>query len=131
MSSLGEEIAPDGYIDAVLSAYTGMPETPVKPTVGDRTTARALLERGVPLGTIHTALTLGSVRRLARPPDSPRLQPIHSLAYFLPVIDELLETPLPQGYVAYLRTKLAKLARGKLTRRQPRTGDRPENYVSS
>ena len=131
MNNPVEALELDGYLEAVLSAYTDMPETRTKPTAGDRTTARGLLERGVPLRTVQTALALGSLRRLGRPPDYPRLQPIRSLAYFLPVIDELLESPVPEDYGQYLHTKLKQLVGGKLKGPQPPTGARPENYVSS
>jgi len=131
MNSSGETLEPDGYIDAVLSAYTDMPETPLKPTSGDRRTAQRLLARRVPLRTVRNALILGSLRRLARPPDYPRLQPVRSLAYFLPVIDELEETPVSDDYGTYLSVRLNQIAAGKLRRQQPQTGARPKNYVSS
>jgi hypothetical protein len=60
----------------------------------------------VPLNTVETALLLGSLRRLIRPPDAPRLAPIRSLAYFRPVIEELQENPAPANYRDYLRLKL-------------------------
>jgi hypothetical protein len=123
MNSPGQEIEPDGYVDAVLSAYMTMPETPLKPTPGDRTTATRLLAMGVPLHTVHTALVLGSLRRLGRPSDYPRLQPVRSLAYFLPVIDELLETPVSDDYETYLRVRLKQIGGEKLRRlsRRPAT----------
>jgi len=108
-----------------------MPETPLKPTAGDRKTAKGLLERGVPLHTVQTALALGSLRRLGRPQDYPRLQPVRSLAYFLPVIDELLESPVPEDYGLYLCTKLNQYEAGKRHRPEAPTGDRPKNYVST
>jgi hypothetical protein len=45
-----------------------------------------------------------------RPADGPPLSPIRSLAYFLPVIDELLPHPAPDNYLEYLRLKLHRLA---------------------
>ncbi len=42
----------------------------------------------------------------ARPANALPLGPIRSLHYFLPVIEELLVHPLPQAYVAYLRSKV-------------------------
>ena len=61
-----------------------------------------------PLTTAETALLLASVRRTARRPDAIPLGPIRSLHYFLPVIEELLHTPLHHGnaYLAYLRSKI-------------------------
>ena len=55
---------------------------------------------------VETALLLACLRRMARPSDVPPLPRIRSLAYFQPVIDELLEHPAPGGYLEYLRLKL-------------------------
>ena len=59
---------------------------------------------------VETALLLGSLRRLIRPADAPRLSPIRSLAYFRPVIDELRAHPAPESYLDYLRLKLRQAA---------------------
>jgi len=131
MSSSTESIQPDRYVDAVLSEYTALPETPVKSNAADRKTAWRLLDREVPLPVVQTALALGSLRRLGRPSDSPRLQPIRSLAYFLPVIDELLQSPVPHDYATYLRAKLKRYAAETLHRPPSLSGARPKNYVSS
>ncbi len=52
------------------------------------------------------ALPLASARRAARPANAVPLGRIRSLHYFLPVVEELLVHPLPQSYVAYLRSKV-------------------------
>ena len=67
----------------------------------------------MPLSVIESAFLLASLRRLLRPPDVPPLSPIRSLAYFQPVIAELLSNPAPENYVDYLRFKLHRIARGK------------------
>jgi hypothetical protein len=64
----------------------------------------------VPLQVVETALLLGSLRRLIRLADAPRLSPIRSLAYFRPVIDELRTHPVPESYLDYLRLKLHQAA---------------------
>jgi hypothetical protein len=38
------------------------------------------------------------------------LPPIRSLAYFQPVIEELLTHPMPDNYLEYLRIKLRRIA---------------------
>jgi hypothetical protein len=68
------------------------------------------LAQRVPLLTIEAALLLASVRRLARPNDAEPLPKVRSLAYFAPVVRELSLTPLPDGYIEYLKCKLQKLA---------------------
>lgn len=97
---------PLAYQWAVIGMYLDLPETPVNDNVSDRQQARRWFDSGVPLRTVETALLLGSVRRLLRPAQAPRLAPIRSLAYFQPVVDELLETPVSDGYCAYLQGKM-------------------------
>ena len=58
------------------------------------------------LGHVHA---LATARRLLRDPSYPPLNPIRSLHYFLPVIEELLDQSPPQAYFDYLRSKLAPL----------------------
>ena len=55
---------------------------------------------------METAFLLASLRRAARRPDAMPLGPIRSLHYFLPVIEELLAQPVPESYLAYLRSKV-------------------------
>ncbi len=57
--------------------------------------ARSLLPR-------WAALILAAARRLFRPADAPLLPTIRSLAYFSPVIDEVLGSNLSQEYFLYL-----------------------------
>jgi hypothetical protein len=94
------------YVAAVVTLYLEMPDTPMRVSASDQWLARHLYQDGVPLETIETALLLGSLRRLIRPADTPRLAPIRSLAYFRPVIEELQENPAPENYREYLRLKL-------------------------
>jgi len=62
-------------------------------------------------------------RRVLRPVEAPPLPRVRSLYYFLPVIEELVQTPLPKLYVDYLR--------GKLTRAGFNPGLCSKNRVSS
>jgi hypothetical protein len=101
------------YVSAVLTLYLGLPETPLRPSAQDRRCARDLYDRNVPLPVIESAFLLASLRRLLRPADVPPLSPIRSLAYFQPVIAELLSNPAPENYLEYLRSKLHRIASGK------------------
>jgi hypothetical protein len=74
--------------------------------------ARALTQRSSPhqlLEEIARSETEDLARRAARSADALPLGPIRSLHYFLPVIEELLQTPLRHGdtYLAYLRSKVS------------------------
>jgi len=103
------------YVRTVLSLYQQLPETPALPSSRDRLQAHQLQQRRLPLTLIETAFLLGSLRRLLRPPDAPALSPIHSLAYFGPVIEELLHNPVPDTYIEYLRHKMQRFAGKKIT----------------
>jgi hypothetical protein len=97
---------PAAYVAAVVTLYVELPDTPLRASVSDQWLARRFHDDGVPLHVVETALLLGSLRRLIRPADAPRLSPIRSLAYFRPVIDELRAHPAPESYLHYLRLKL-------------------------
>ena len=72
-----------------------------------RLVAAQLYQRGLSLKVIENALVLAATRRLIRPPDAPPLGTIRSLAYFLPVIEEVLQLRVSPDYFDYLRHKLA------------------------
>jgi hypothetical protein len=97
----------DAYLRRLLALYCGLPHTAARrPFPPDRRTAEQLFDRGISLETIETAFLLASARRMYRDPHDPPLTPIRSLAYFLPVIDEVLRQPPDPGYVSYLRFKV-------------------------
>jgi hypothetical protein len=128
-----KERAPDtdqNYVRAVLTMYLGLPETPLRASSQDQLHAHQLQQRGVPLTVIESAFLLASLRRLVRPADSPSLSPIRPLAYFQPVIEELLCNPVPEGYLEYLRHKLEHFL-VKDRRRKPGSGGCPEKYGST
>ena len=107
------------YGETVLKLYLQLPETPLKPSVNDRQTAESFRARQIDLKAVESALLLGTIRRLSRSSDMPPLSPIRSLAYFLPVIEELLFNPVPDDYLQYLRKKVALLTgRGKTIKRR-------------
>jgi hypothetical protein len=99
----------ESYRQALLDLYLRLPDTPCRISRHDGRLVRQLWERQIPLTTVETAFLLASLRRAARRPDATPLGPIRSLHYFLPIIEELLRTPLQHGdaYLAYLRSKVA------------------------
>ena len=111
---MNDDICKDSnnYVAEVLKLYLELPETPRKAGTNDRITAVGLWERGIPVSTLESALLLASVRRLGRSPDLPPLSPIRSLAYFLPVIQEILEKQVGDDYLKYLRMKVRSLCGG-------------------
>ena len=97
------------YVAAVLTLYVDLPDTPLRASTQDQRQARSWFDRAVSLSLVETALLLASLRRMCRHPDVPPLPRIRSLAYFQPVIDELLDQPVPAGYLPYLRLKLRSI----------------------
>ena len=118
------------YVSAVLTLYLGLPETPLRTSLQDKKYARQLHDRGVPLRVVEAAFLLASLRRLPRPADVPPLSPIRSLAYFQPVIAELLANPAPENYLEYLRLKLRHIASGKIVGTGPEPADFPKTTFS-
>jgi hypothetical protein len=108
-SLLQPESNPALYVSSVLTLYVDLPDTAWRANTQDQRQARTWYDRGVPLSVVETSLLLASLRRLARPPGVPPLPRIRSLAYFQPVIEELLESPVPDSYIQYLRFKLRSI----------------------
>ena len=99
------------YVKAVLDHYRRSPGIGhARPE--DRRLAAALYDRGVSLEEIKAALLLAVVRRTLRPKDAAPLNPVRSLHYILPLLDEIRLNPPDPGYLQYL---LSKLERQKLT----------------
>jgi hypothetical protein len=98
------------YVRQVLEAYRKTPGTMGTVRRADRLLAAQLYQRGLSLKVIENALVLAAARRLIRPADAPPLGTIRSLAYFLPVIEEVLELRVSPDYFDYLRHKLARIA---------------------
>jgi hypothetical protein len=99
----------EGYIRQVLEAYRKTPGTMGTVRRADRLLAAQLYQRGLAVKVIQNALVLAATRRLLRPADAPPLGPIRSLAYFLPVIEEVLELRVSPDYFQYLRRKLERI----------------------
>lgn len=96
------------FVADLLTLYADLPDTPLRPSSADQILARRLFADAVSLSLIESALLLGTLRRLSRPHNLPPLPKIRSLAYFLPVVEELQIQPLPEGYLEYLRLKLRR-----------------------
>jgi hypothetical protein len=98
------------YIRQVLEAYCKTPGTMGTVRRPDRVLAMQLFLRGVSVSVIENAFVLAATRRLMRPADAPPLGTIRSLAYFLPVIEEVCELRASPDYFQYLRHKLQRIA---------------------
>ena len=71
--------------------------------------AAVLHERGVPVEAVENALILAAARRLCLPEGAPPLGTVRSLAYFSPVIAEVLQMQAGPEYFRHVRGKLQRL----------------------
>lgn len=98
---------PDADARHILAAYCALEDTALtRPSRADRLLARALLDRGVTLDVAQAAFILASARRRVASESGSPHPPIRSLAYFVPVIHEVLAEPLDPGYLRYLVGRL-------------------------
>ena len=98
------------YVRRLLDAYRATPGTCGRVRRTDRVLAAQLQERGVPIETVENAFVLAAARRLIRPVGAAPLGTIRSLAYFSPVIEEVLQLQVSQEYFQHLRHKLQRAA---------------------
>lgn len=99
------------YVQRLLEDYCNTPGTVGRVRPEDRRLAQRLYRQGIPLHLLRVALALAAGRRGFRPFDAPPLAPIRSLHYFLPVLEEIQNRPLPEEYLVYLHSKLEQLRR--------------------
>ncbi len=94
------------YLKRLLDQYCGLPHTAARrPSPYDRLLADKLFNRKISLEIIDTAFLLAIARRTLRGSQAPPLPPIRSLAYFLPLIDEVQRLTPDSAYLDYLRAR--------------------------
>ena len=99
-------VSQEEYVERLLRAYRQTPTTMGTVRPADRMVAVELYARGISLCVVKNAFVLAASRRLMRAPGAPRLTPIRSLAYFLPVIEEVIEMRINPNYFVYLEHKI-------------------------
>ena len=98
------------YVRRLLDVYRVTPGTCGVIRRPDRMLAAQLHGRGVPLEAVENAFVLAAARRFIRPAAAAPLGTIRSLAYFSPVIEEVLQLQVSQEYFQHLRHKLQRAA---------------------
>lgn len=94
------------YVRRVLEAYSTTPTAAGRLRREDRSLAVRLYRERVPLSALLAAFSLAALRRIFRDLDATPLPLIRSLHYFLPVVDEIRNTPIDPGYIAYAVNKV-------------------------
>ena len=64
-------------------------------------------DKNTPCFVFKAALLRGTARRVFRSDEAAPLMPIHSIRFFLPIIDELKYAHLDNSYLNYLAHKLS------------------------
>ena len=98
------------YVRRLLDVYRLTPGTCGVVRPPDRVLAAQLHQRGVPIEAVENAFVLAAARRLIRPAGAAPLRTIRSLAYFSPVIEEVLHVQVSPEYFQHLRHKLQRAA---------------------
>lgn len=94
------------FVTRLLQCYVQLPHTPPRPSRYDRRLAERLFEQQASLETLMAAFILATSRRTFRQDNATPLEPIRSLAYFLPVVEELRRTPPNPFYIDLLALRL-------------------------
>jgi hypothetical protein len=97
------------YLQQLLRLYREAPDTPATPRRRDWAIASELYRRGVPLQVVEQAIQLAALRRHLREPELEPLEPIRSLAYVRPLVEELQRAPLDPDYLDYVAQKYRQL----------------------
>ncbi len=90
------------YLAEVIRLYLRAPDTPAKARRRDWAIATTLYRRRIPLRIVAHAIRLATLRRHLRDARYGPLEPIHSLAYYRAVIDQLDPAALDPGYIDYV-----------------------------
>ena len=94
------------YVSAVLEAYRNTPGTLGHVRASDRKLARHFFDERVPLDVVRAALALAALRRDCRADDADPLEPVRSLHYFKPVIEEVIKLPADSAYFKYIELRM-------------------------
>jgi hypothetical protein len=94
------------YVRRLLQLYRETPTTCGDVSARDHQLLERLFLEGVPFAAVEAAFLLAAARRVYRDPRRAPLSPIRSLKYFLPVIREILDTPIDPAEIGFLEWKL-------------------------
>ncbi len=97
------------YVDSVRQCFLSLGCGSGKFGAAEVAAAKDLHRRGIPLGVIQDVMLMGACRKYTSWFEGRALDPIRTLAYFEPLIAEILQQPFPPGYSAYLRKKVRQL----------------------
>ena len=102
-------MAQKDYVDAVLDTYVSLLDTPNRTRRDDRYLAITWYRQGITLFQVKAAMLMATARRTFREADVWPLEPIRSLRYFVPLIEEIQRSDVDESYLRYLQEKLSSV----------------------
>lgn len=106
MTSDNPFVTQKDYVDAVLDTYVSLPDTPNRTRRDDRYLAITWYRQGIMVFQAIAAMILATERRTFREPDALPLEPIRSLRYFVPIVEEIQHSGIDESYLRYLQQRL-------------------------
>lgn len=105
----------EDYVGVVLDTYVSLPDTPNRTRRDDRYLATTWYRQGITLFQVKAAMLMATVRRTFREPNAWSLEPIRSLRYFVPLIEEIQRSDIDESYLRYLQQKLSSVLEEKIS----------------
>jgi hypothetical protein len=115
MMSDRDFVSQKDYVDAVLDTYVSLPDTPKRTRGDDRYLAITWYRQGIALFQAKAGMLMATARRTFREPDRWPLEPIRSLRYFVPLIEEIQHSGVDESYLRYLQQKLSSVLAEKVS----------------
>jgi len=94
------------YVRQTLEEYRNTPTACGRVRQADHDLALQLYEQRIPFTAVEGAFVLAAARRTRRDPARPTLAPIGSLRYFVPIVREILDTPIDPADISFLWLKM-------------------------
>jgi len=110
LSSSPESPELKAYVESVREGFEKLGCTRGKFGVAEIEAARQFHGQAIPVGIVQDAMLLGACRKFDSWLNGGPVEPIRSMAYFVPLIAEIQAEPLPTGYSTHLRRHLQRLS---------------------
>jgi hypothetical protein len=100
----------EAYVESVRECLEGLGCTSGKFDAAGIEVARQHYRQAIPVGIVQDAMLLGACRKFDSWLNGGPVEPIRSMAYFVPLIAEIQAKPFPAGYSTHLRSQLQRLS---------------------
>jgi hypothetical protein len=101
----------DGYVPSICKYFVSLGCGTGRFGSSDVRAAEKFRERGIPLAVVEDAMLVGACRKFVSWLNGKQNEPIGSLYYFAPLIEEIRQKPISDSYRGHLRSQLTQLSR--------------------